>query len=128
MTEIVRVIRMCSVGSEEDGMGAWNALTHANILTADAKDRTHQVFNRKAVGNSQVRVGVWEALPYREKLENYPCDEFMYVIQGSCKIVEEDGKEEIFVQGESFFMPRGFNGYWVQTVPMRKYYMIVEAS
>lgn len=128
MSEIVRVIRMHPEGSPETGMGHWNAVNHENIVSTDAKDRTYEVFNRALMEKSCVRVGIWEALPYEEKLINYPCNEFMYVIEGSCTVIEEDGNEEKFVEGESFFMPSGFNGYWKQEEPMKKYYMIVETA
>lgn len=128
MKKIVRVIRMDPQGSAETGMGIWNTLSHENIISGDARDRTHEVFNRRDLDNSKVRVGVWEAKPYKEKLVDYPCNEFMYVIEGSCIITEEDGNCVEFRKGESFFMPSGFSGYWEQHEPMKKYYMIVEPN
>ena len=49
----------------------------------------------------------------------------MVVLEGSCTIVEEDDNREAFSQGDCFFLPRGFNGYWEQQETMKKYYMIV---
>lgn len=115
-------------GSPITGMGMWNDMTHDGIISGDTRDRTHEVFSKDLLEGNRVRVGVWEAKPYKEKLVNYPCNEFMYVIEGSCTIVEEDGNREKFIQGECFFIPSGFNGYWEQDEPMKKYYMIVEAN
>jgi uncharacterized cupin superfamily protein len=109
-------------------LSKWTDISHENVVSGQAKERTHEVFNKELPGLNQVRVGVWEAEPYKEKMVDYPCNEFMYIIEGSCIITEEDGHREKFFKGDSFFMPSGFNGYWEQTEYMKKYYMIAEPA
>jgi uncharacterized cupin superfamily protein len=123
MAEVLRVIRMEPTAN----LGDWSPMTYDGVLTTGAMDRSSEVFTQIREGKNSVRVGVWEAKPYKEQLVDYACDEFMYVIEGSCVITGADGNEEIFKAGESFFMPRGFNGFWAQNETMKKYYMIVEA-
>ena len=128
MSKIVRVIRLHPDGSPQSGMGPWKIMDHENILSSEAKDRAVEMFNTELTEPSRVRVGVWEAQPYKEKLIDYQCNEFMHVIAGSCTIIEEDGRKETFSMGESFFMPAGFNGIWEQEETMKKFYMIVEPA
>ncbi len=128
MREIVRVIRLHPEGSAESGMGPWQIVDHDNVISPNAKDRAVEMVNRELIEPSRVRVGIWEAQPYKEKLVNYQCNEFMHVIEGSCTIIEEDGRKERFSKGDSFFMPLGFNGIWEQEETMKKYYMIVEPT
>jgi uncharacterized cupin superfamily protein len=127
MSEPIRVIRMHPDGDPVGGMTAWEAISHDNVVEGEGRDRRHRFYvgDRKLPG--QIRVGIWEATAYTEKLENYPKDEFMYVIEGSVTIVEEDGREKTFVEGESFFMPSGFTGLWKQDEPMKKYFMVFDA-
>ncbi|TJV97102.1 MAG: DUF861 domain-containing protein [Mesorhizobium sp.] len=125
MSDVIRVIRLSPNG--DHGLSPWENIPADRVIDGEAQDRRHRFY----VGDrqsGQVRVGVWEATAYSEKIENYPKDEFMYVIKGSVTIVEEDGKEETFVAGESFFMPVGFSGVWKQNETMKKYFMVYDSS
>ena len=124
MSEITRVIRLKANGRSDSGLGPWGDITQANIVSGEARERSEEFVN-KLMPQGCLRAGVWEAKAYTEKLVDYPCDEFMVVLEGSCTIVEEDGNREAFSQGDCFFLPRGFNGYWEQQETMKKYYMIV---
>ncbi|MDA7965813.1 cupin domain-containing protein [Ruegeria sp.] len=127
MSDLIRVIRLSPDGDPQTGFTPWEPIAHENVTVPGGQDRRHRFYvgDRKMPG--QIRVGIWEATAYTERLENYPKDEFMYVIEGSCIIIEEDGNEERFEAGESFFMPAGFNGYWKQDEPMKKYFMVFDA-
>ncbi|TIX45500.1 MAG: DUF861 domain-containing protein [Mesorhizobium sp.] len=73
---------------------------------------------------SGLYAGVWRASPYTEYLENYPVDEFMYVVNGSVTL-EWDTFSETFRRGDAFLLPKGFRGVWRQSEPVVKYYMVV---
>lgn len=72
----------------------------------------------------QVRSGIWRASAYTEWYEDYPCDEFMYVLEGSVTL-ENDDFCETYSKGDAFLVPKGFRGYWKQTEPMLKYYVMI---
>jgi uncharacterized cupin superfamily protein len=40
--------------------------------------------------------------------------------------LEADGFSETYRKGDAFFVPKVFCGYWRQTQPMLKFYVIIE--
>ena len=62
---------------------------------------------------------------YTDKMTPYHCDEIMFLAAGSVTITEEDGREETFVAGDCFFMPKGWSGYWKQSDDLKKFQMTV---
>lgn len=82
----------------------------------------HTYYGRPA---ANLKAGIWRSEPYTEWYDAYPCDEFMYVLEGHV-IVHNEECEEHYGPGSAFLLPRGFRGYWRQPVPMVKYYVIVE--
>ncbi len=73
-----------------------------------------------------MRVGIWEATAYSEKIDKYAADEIMFVLEGSVTIIGEDGDENTFGPGDCCFMPRGFSGVWKQSETMEKLHMTVD--
>lgn len=69
--------------------------------------------------------GIWRSQAYTEFYDSYAANEFMYVLEGSVTL-ESDGFSETYRKGDAFFVPKGFKGYWRQTEPMLKYYVIIE--
>ncbi|MER8748007.1 cupin domain-containing protein [Mesorhizobium sp. M1050] len=127
MSEPIRVIRLTPDGDPVTGMTPWEPISHNNVIAGEPKERRHRFYVGERVQPGQVYVGIWEATQYTEELKNYPDDEFMYVIEGSVTIIEEDGRKNTFVKGDSFFMPSGFNGIWEQKETMKKYFMVFSA-
>ena len=82
----------------------------------------HTYFNR---ANPKYRMGIWRSQPYTEFYDSYAADEFMVVLGGSVTL-ESDGFTETYRAGDAFFVPKGFKGYWRQSEPMLKYYVIIE--
>ena len=121
MSDILRVTRM-----SPDNLGDWSLIDHELVTVKGGRERSRIVYEQAAGKPTTTHVGVWEAEPYEERMDGYPCDEFMVVLEGSCTIIEEDGAEHIFKQGDCFFIPRGMKGIWRQHENMKKYYVIVE--
>ena len=84
--------------------------------------RDHVYFARP---EAKLRTGIWRSQAYTEWYDSYAADEFMYVIEGSVTL-ENDSFAETYSAGEAFFVPKGFSGFWRQTEPMLKFYVIVE--
>ena len=63
--------------------------------------------------------------PYICRLENYGCDEFCVVFEGSVTMIDDDGYEETFPADDSFLIPKGFTGYWKQSEKIKKFNITV---
>ncbi len=97
-------------------------LDTANLVAGEAVGDDHIYFSRETPG---VRAGIWRAEPYTDFYESYPCDEFMYVLAGSVTL-ESDDFSETYRKGDAFLVPKGFRGFWRQSEPMLKYYVMVD--
>ena len=54
-------------------------------------------------------------------------DEFCTIIGGRLGLIDnETGKEEVFVAGDSFFLPKGSNLTWVIYETVSKFYLIAD--
>ncbi len=69
--------------------------------------------------------GVWECTPGRMFGEQEE-DEFITIISGKLGLIDPDGHEEIFVAGDSVFLPKGASLTWVVYETIRKFYMTAE--
>ena len=108
-------------------MSSWKPMTLVGKL-ADSQlpmERFHRVHEKTLPAPCTVRAGLWEAEAYSERLEDYPYDEIVFVVEGSISIVDEDGNDERFEAGDCFFLQRGFNGYWNQLQTLKIFHMTV---
>jgi uncharacterized cupin superfamily protein len=59
--------------------------------------------------------------------EQHVEDEFFTIISGNVGLIDnENGFEEVFVAGDSFFPPKGSSLTWVVCETIRKLYMSAE--
>lgn len=58
------------------------------------------------------RVAFWESEPGVLKTDNYPIDEFVYVIEGHLVTSDVGGKVHEFRAGDTFVIPKGWAGTW----------------
>jgi uncharacterized cupin superfamily protein len=71
--------------------------------------------------------GVWVCSPGRMLEEQHAEDEFCTIVSGKVGLVDnENGLEEVFVAGDSFFLPKGSSLTWVVYETVRKFYMTAE--
>ena len=74
-------------------------------------------------------VGVWDTTSMTETAGAYPCDEFMWLIEGQAKIENsETGESEVVRAGEAFVIPRGYRCRWRQSGYLRKFFVILEPT
>jgi uncharacterized cupin superfamily protein len=109
------------------GMSAWEPMTLVGE-SANGKvpmERFHRVHETVLSAPCAVRAGLWQAEAYSERLENYPYDEIVFVVEGAISIVDEDGNDERFEAGDCFFLQRGFNGCWNQQQDLKIFHMTV---
>lgn len=98
------------------------SLPTAKLIQGEPRGLDHVYFERIS---SKLKAGIWRSSAYTEWYDDYPCDEFMYILEGHV-IVENDTFSKRYDAGDAFLIPRGFSGYWRQPVAMLKYYCIVE--
>lgn len=112
------------------GMSPWVPMPLVGELAGDSQplERFHRVHDAVTSTPCKVRAGVWEAKAYSERVENYPYDEIIFVVTGSISIVDENGNDELFREGDCFFLRQGFNGYWNQHETLKIFHMTVAAE
>lgn len=108
------------------GPGDWltlpnQPLEHAELLKGVPMGLDHAYFSRP---QAKLRAGIWRSEAYTERYDDYPCDEFMIVLEGEVTL-ENDDFRETYRKGDAFLVPKGFRGVWNQPVAMLKYYVIV---
>lgn len=111
----------------ESGPDGWRsaadiALDTAELIDGQPMGLDHIYFENETSG---IRAGVWRSTPYIEFYDAYPCNEFMYVLEGSVTL-ENETFSETYVKGDAFLVPKGFRGYWKQTEPILKYYVMID--
>jgi uncharacterized cupin superfamily protein len=85
-------------------------------------EKTHEYHGKD--GRS---VGVWECTPGRMLEEDHAEDEFVTLLSGKLGLIDNaDGGEEVFVAGDTFFLPKGSSLTWVVYETVRKFYLTAE--
>lgn len=123
MSETPGVIRLDS----KLDMSPWTPMELVGELTAAAPpmERFHRIHEVTMNTPCKLRAGVWEAQAYSERLQNYPYDEIVFVVEGSISITDESGQDQLFKAGDCFFLQKGFNGYWNQHERLKIFHMTV---
>ena len=71
--------------------------------------------------------GVWVCSPGRVLEEEHEEDEFCTILGGKVGLIDNaTGQEEVFVRGDSFFLPKGTNLTWVIYESVSKFYFTAE--
>lgn len=115
-------VKFAMTGPEGWKDAADTALETAELIKGQPMGLDHAYFESEKSG---IRAGIWRSTAYTEFYEDYPCTEFMYVLEGSVTL-ENDEFSETYKKGDAFLVPKGFRGYWKQTEPMLKYYVMID--
>jgi uncharacterized cupin superfamily protein len=78
--------------------------------------------------DGRLTIGVWTCTPERDRIDEFPVDEFCHVVEGVVELTDEAGARQRFGPGSSFFVPRGFKGVWRTVEPVKKIYVIYEGT
>ena len=89
------------------------------ILDGQELSRTASLFEP----GEGLSAGVWEAEPFTEHVQSYPCDEVMVVIEGTIILRLEDGIEHAIGPGEAVAIEQGTECTWIQHDRVRKFYV-----
>jgi uncharacterized protein len=94
------------------------------VAEGPALTRTASLFEPGA----GLTAGVWEAEPFTEYIESYPCDEVCVVLEGTIHLLMPDGTAESFGPGEALAIGEGTECTWHQDDRVRKFYVIRERA
>jgi uncharacterized cupin superfamily protein len=85
---------------------------------------SHEYFADDTLG---LYVGVWDTTDMIETAGPYPCDEFMWLLEGEAVVKNcKTGAIEKAVAGEPFIIPKGYDCQWHQSGYLRKFFLISE--
>ena len=113
------IIRMVEEDIEQPSYGPEPA---DGAIEGEPIEATHEYYS-----NDGRTSGVWVCSPGRMLEEEHIEDEFCTIIAGKVGIIDNaDGSEEVFVAGDSFFLPKGSSLTWVVYETVRKFYMTAE--
>ncbi len=117
------ITRLRPDGALDGGMKPMGYIGADTIAEGTAGELGHLFFTN-ASGN--VSAGVWQCTPCTERIRDYPYDQCCFVLEGSLTITDDSGHAETFVPGDSFVIPRGFNGLWQMTEAYKNFFVTVE--
>jgi len=99
-------------------------LEAGDFISAVPLQHSHSYYEDDDIG---LYVGLWDTDTMVETAGPYPCDEFMWLLEGECQIRNNrTGEMETVKAGTPFVIPRGYDCQWHQTGYLRKFYVISE--
>lgn len=118
-----KITRLLPQGDPVHGMKPMGYVSADTVVEGTLDERGHLFFTNS---DGTVNAGVWQCTPCTERVRDYPYDQCCFVLEGSLTIIDEDGDSETFGPGDSFMIPRGFNGDWKMTEPYKNFFVTVE--
>jgi len=117
--------KIIKLNADPEGFGETpDDLEPGMFVTKPKAQHTHLYFENEALG---LFVGVWDTTDMIESAGPYPCDEFMFLLEGEASIKNsKSGGMEKAKAGEAFLIPRGYDCQWHQSGYLRKYFFISE--
>jgi len=73
-------------------------------------------------------VGLWDSEPFESEMAEFPCHEFVRLLDGKITITEEDGTAHDFKKDDVFFIPKGTVCSWNTMEYTRKYYAMLSPA
>ena len=112
---------MLENGHPDTGLSASDMVSKDAFTTNDTTELNHTFYQ---TSDESILTGVWECAPCREVIDAYPVHEMMTVISGSVSISMDEGDEQTFTAGDSFFIAKGTKCIWTINETLKKFYMI----
>lgn len=74
--------------------------------------------------DGKLTIGTWECTPYAENLSYPNNNEFCLVLSGRVALTDHDGTVKEFGPGDSYIVPKGFEGKFEVLETLRKVYVL----
>lgn len=92
-------------------------------------DPLRSTWNLFDSASGDMSAGIWRSEPGSWKVVfGAQEDEFFYVTQGRCRVVDAQGGAKEVGAGDALLIPGGFTGVFEVLEPLEKYYVIVDRS
>jgi uncharacterized cupin superfamily protein len=108
-------------GDQQTGMQPWDPIAPEILVSGSPTQRGHTYFS---TSSDCLTAGVWDAPAHVERRDAYSVDEFMFLLEGSLGIENEDGSIQTFRAGDGFVIPKGAVLQWQQSEYLRKFWVI----
>jgi uncharacterized cupin superfamily protein len=108
-------------GDPQSGLQPWDPVAAESLVSGSPTQRGHTYFS---TSNDRLTAGVWDAPAHVERRDAYSVDEFMFLLEGSLGIENEDGSIQTFRAGDGFVIPKGAVLQWQQSEYLRKFWVI----
>ena len=108
-------------GDPQSGLQPWDPIAAETLVSGSPTQRGHTYFS---TSSDRLTAGVWDAPAHVEQRDAYSVDEFMFLLEGSLGIENEDGSKQTFHAGEACFIPNGAVLQWQQSEYLRKFWVI----
>jgi len=123
-----------------DTLSAVAPLLHLSALHADAVRGPLEAWGQREgadagdpqtsgvllVSTDTLVAGVWECTPGGWNTVNRPASEAMLFLSGRARLTTQGCEPVIFQAGDTFFLPKGWNGRWEVLETVRKFFVEVK--
>lgn len=90
-----------------------STLSGAGLQKLESKEEPEKDFYQKNLFRGQdISVYLVSTESWINKLDDYPFDEFAYMMHGEALIKPNTGPIQVFHSGDYFFAPKGYTGEW----------------
>lgn len=120
-----KIVRLLPGGAPNTGMRPLAYIDPKTVSEGVAVETGHIFFTSE---DGAVNAGVWECSACTEQVRDYPYDQCCVVLEGTLTITDEAGHAETFRPGDTFMIPRGFNGTWRMPGRYKNYFVTVERT
>ncbi|MYM24253.1 DUF861 domain-containing protein [Duganella sp. FT135W] len=86
-------------------------------------------WNHFTSASGEVIAGIWACERGSWRIAFGPnLDEYFYVLEGRCRVIDEDGYAAEGGPGDAMVIPAGFKGVFEVVEPIKKHYVIIERA
>lgn len=97
----------------------------ANVISGPAEEAIRLFYESR---DSAFSAGIWTSTPAKDRISDFPVDEFCVILEGEVRLTDENGVGQSFTAGDAFVVPRGFRGTWETVDAVRKLFAIFDPS
>lgn len=69
-------------------------------------------WQKVVIDGSQIIAAIWMSKPGKLRIDGYPYDQMVLVLEGSVTLQPDGGPEQTHHAGDIFFVSKGYNGSW----------------
>ena len=89
------------------------ALSGIGLQKVDITDEPEKDFYQKTIYRGEsLSVYIVSTETWNNKMNDFPFDEFVYMLHGQAIVKPRGGISQVFNSGDFFFAPKGFTGEW----------------